>query len=291
MSFRLLPLPEPNYVIVDGAAIATRVLEPTHPAAGDVVLCHGTPWSSQIWGRVARELSSEYRVFLWDMPGYGQSTMDSTVPVDLRSQSIRLAGLLAHWDLHSPHVVAHDIGGAVALGAHLLHGIEYADLFLWDVVVLDPWGSPFFRLVADNAPVFAEFPPTLHAALVKEYIAGAVRHNLSDLDIDTLARPWLDVVGQGAFYRQIAALSTVDTHQITERLSAVRCPVRIGWGSQDPWIPVDQAYNLQAELPGHSSVVEIEGVAHLAPVEKPAAVSAALREWHAETRHGRPEPS
>lgn len=184
-----IPLPDPVPVIVDETTIATRVLEPVGPVAGDVVLCHGTPWSSQVWGHVARDLSRDYRVFLWDMPGYGESEKGSSVAVDLPVQAKRLAVLLDKWGLQRPHMVAHDIGEAVALRAHLLHGAEYADLFLWDVVTLDPWGSPFFRLVADNTDAFAQLPPKLHSALVREYIAGAIRRQLSTQDIDALARP------------------------------------------------------------------------------------------------------
>jgi pimeloyl-ACP methyl ester carboxylesterase len=273
----MLPLEPPVPVVIDGTTIATRVFEPDDAPRGDVVLCHGTPWSSQVWGQVARELSQDYRVFVWDMPGYGESTKGAAV--DLRTQAERLATLMDHWNLESPHMVAHDIGGAVALGAHLLFDVDYADLFLWDIVTLDPWGSPFFQLVRDNADVFAQLPPNLHSALVKEYIAGAVHHRLPTQDVDQLAQPWLDDTGRPAFYRQIAALSPTDTHPIVERLGLTRCPTRIGWGSDDPWIPLRQAYEIQSRLPGHPTVIELDGVAHLAPVENPKAVVAALEEW------------
>ncbi|WP_375141891.1 alpha/beta fold hydrolase [Zhihengliuella sp.] len=127
-------LPEPSRVMIDGTAVATRVLEPTHPAGGELVLCHGTPWSSRIWAGVARELSIDYRVFLWDMPGYGESEKGPKVATDLATQAERLAALVRMWGIERPHVVAHDIGGAVALRAHLLHGVEYAGLSLWDAV-------------------------------------------------------------------------------------------------------------------------------------------------------------
>lgn len=280
------PLPDPVPVIVDGATIATRVLQPVGPALGDIVLCHGTPWSSQVWNSVARNLSRDYRVFLWDMPGYGESDKGPSVPVDLRVQAKRLVALLDGWSVQSPRMVAHDIGGAVSLRAHLLHDVDFADLFLWDVVTLDPWGSPFFRLVANNAEVFAQLPAALHSALVREYIAGAVQHQLPAADIDALALPWLDATGQAAFYRQIAALDVAHTRPVVERLGRTRCPTRIGWGSEDPWIPLQQAYELQSLLPGRPSVVEVEGAAHLAPVEKPSAVSSALREWFADSPHG-----
>lgn len=272
-------LPEPIPVVVDGTSIATRILEPTRPAAGDVVLCHGTPWSSQVWGRVARELSRDYRVLLWDMPSYGDSEKGPTVATDLPTQAERLVSLMQAWDVQRPHVVAHDIGGAVALRAHLLHRLDYTDLFLWDIVTLDPWGSPFFQLVAANAHVFAQLPANLHCAMVKEYIAGAALWNLSDRDVDALASPWLGPVGQAAFYQQIAALNAADTRPVVERLDSTRCPTRIGWGRDDPWIPLSQAYRLQSRIPGGPDVVVLDDVGHLSPYEDPSAVSAALRDW------------
>ena len=39
----------------------------------DLVLAHGWPWSSHSWHRVIPELAKRYRVFWYDMPGYGQS--------------------------------------------------------------------------------------------------------------------------------------------------------------------------------------------------------------------------
>ncbi|ACZ21438.1 predicted hydrolase or acyltransferase of alpha/beta superfamily [Sanguibacter keddieii DSM 10542] len=272
-------LPDPVPVVIDGASIATYVLEPDGPSAGDVVLCHGTPWSSRVWAQVARRLSATHRVHLWDMPGYGRSTMDAGTPVGLPTQSVRLARLLSHWGLDRPHVVAHDVGGAVALGAHLLHGAEYADLFLWDAVTLDPWGSPFFRLVADHPDVFPQLPPALHAALVREYVSGASRHRLDAATTDVLVEPWLDEDGQRAFYRQVAALRPEDTRPVAARLGEVRCEVGVGWGAEDPWVPVEQAGRLRALLPGDVPVVELDDVGHLAPLEAPGAVHHALDAW------------
>ncbi|MGW8813961.1 alpha/beta fold hydrolase [Gordonia terrae] len=271
-------LPPPVYVDVDGARTATYIVEPPQRTDVDVVMCHGTPWSAYVWADVARHIGLGRRVFLWDMPGYGQS-MTSGASIDLATQMSRFAQLQSQWGLTRPHVIAHDIGGAVALGAHLLHEREYASLFLWDVVTLDPWGSPFFRLVADNSDVFAQLPDALHAALVREYIGGAARHRLGDNRIDALVRPWLGKIGQPGFYRQIAALRTEDTRPVADRLAQVRCPTRIGWGADDPWIPVEQAALLQDLLPDRPDVVTLGGVGHLAPLEATAEVIRAIQEW------------
>lgn len=176
-------------VDLDGTRVATWVMEP--PAGiqpvRDIVICHGTPWSSTMWAATAQLLSAENRVHLWDMPGYGAS-IDAAAPAsDLISQRRRLTALLDHWALDTPHIIAHDIGGAVALGAHLLDGVEFASLYLADVVTLEPWGSPFFQLVAEHEAVFSALPPQLHAALVREYIAGAAGPHL---DTAWISKRW-----------------------------------------------------------------------------------------------------
>ena len=40
--------------------------------------------------------------------------------MSIAAQPERLAALLGDWDLDAPQVIAHDIGDAVALRAHLL---------------------------------------------------------------------------------------------------------------------------------------------------------------------------
>ncbi|OZC92947.1 alpha/beta fold hydrolase [Rhodococcus sp. 114MFTsu3.1] len=271
-------LPQPETVVVDGVSIATYVIEPPTEAVGDVVICHGTPWSAAVWAGVAHHLSRDHRVHLWDMPGYGRSgTLDAAV--DLDTQMSRLARLLSLWGVNRPHVIAHDIGGAVALGAHVLHGIDYASLFLWDIVTLDPWGSPFFKLVAEHTEVFGALPAPLHAALVREYIAGAARRPLSSEWLEALTGPWLGEVGQPGFYRQIAALRPDHTQPLVRKLAEVRCRTRIGWGTDDPWIPVEQATRLRQSLPGEPAVITLDGVGHLAPIESSADVCRAVDGW------------
>ncbi|NLU82545.1 alpha/beta hydrolase [Rhodococcus sp. HNM0569] len=280
MHGQTLGLPDPVFVDLDGASVATYVLEPeSGRSRGDVVFCHGTPWSAAVWARIAHATARDHRVFLWDMPGYGASTMSASVPVDLVAQRRRFARLLEMWSLERPWVVAHDIGGAVALGTHLLESAEYAGLYLLDVVMLEPWGSPFFRLVAENEDVFVRIPVALHAALVREYIAGAECGELDPETLDALAAPWCGVDGRAAFYRQIARLTPRHTRPIAAVLGEVRCPTRIGWGADDPWIPVEQASRLRDLLPGAPEVAVFAGAGHLTPLAACGAVARELAQW------------
>lgn len=244
-----------------------------------VVLCHGTPFSSYVWRAVARSLARERPVYVWDMPGYGQSEMAPGQDVSLAAQGRVFTELLAHWDLTDPAseplVVAHDFGGAVSLRAHLLHGARYRALAVVDPVALEPWGSPFFRLVGENAPVFEQLPPALHRALVREYVTSASSPGLHPATLDRLVEPWLGATGQGAFYRQIAQADQRYTDEVQERYGEIGIPTLVCWGTDDSWIPVAKGHELAARIPG-ARLELITGAGHLVQEDAPAELTAAL---------------
>lgn len=217
-------------------------------------------------------MAASHRVLLWDMPGYGVS--GRSADVSLGAQGRVLAGLLDRWGLSGPpHVVAHDYGGAVALRAHLLHGAPYRSLTLVDVVALAPWGSPFFRLVGENADVFAALPGPLHEALVRAYVRGAAHRPLRTADEDALVGPWLGPDGASAFYRQIAQADQRYTDEIEPRYGELDLPVRVVWGTEDTWIPVDRAHRLAAAIPG-AELHLVPGAGHLIQLDAPEALTA-----------------
>jgi pimeloyl-ACP methyl ester carboxylesterase len=248
-----------------------------------LVFCHGTPWSSVLWEPFAHALSGEFTVHLWDMPGYGQSSKREEHAVDLGTQSELFRDLLVHWDLGSPHVVAHDFGGAVSLRARLLHGASYASLARVDVVALRPWGSDYFRLVADHPTVFAAQPPAVHRGAVEAYITGASHRGLTAAQMDTLTAPWLSSEGQAAFYRQIAAADERFTDDIQDRYGELDLPVQVIWGGADSWIPVDRAHRLADMIPGAELDI-IDAAGHLIHLDAPVHLATTLHRWLAKVR-------
>jgi pimeloyl-ACP methyl ester carboxylesterase len=244
----------------------------------EVVFCHGTPWSSELWRPSAEALASHFTVHLWDMPGYGVSSKHAEHRVSLDLQGELLADLLVYWDLGTPHVVAHDYGGAVALRAHLLHHASVASLALVDVVAVAPWGSAFFRLVREHAEVFSALPPAIHEGVLRAYIAGASHGGISPDAMESLISPWVDADGQAAFYRQIAQADQAYTDEIEQLYPQLDLPVLVVWGSEDAWIPVSRAHRLAELVPGARLQV-VEGAGHLIQLDQPAALAAALALW------------
>ncbi|MEZ5775840.1 MAG: alpha/beta fold hydrolase [Hyphomicrobiaceae bacterium] len=169
----------------------------------DLVLVHGTPWSSFCWHRVIPALARRFRVHWYDLPGYGRSQMAADQRISLDVQSVVLGEMLDHWGLACPLVVGHDFGGAITLRAHLLAGRDFERLVLLNAVALAPWAH-LLRTCAHARRGFLGLPAYIHKAVVEAYIRGALAAPLPPGDFDGLVAPWLTEEGQPAFYRQIA---------------------------------------------------------------------------------------
>lgn len=243
------------------------------------MLLHGTPFSSYVWRGLAQALRSRYDIYVWDMPGFGRSEMSAGQDVSIEAQGEVFADLLRHWRLTSPSVIAHDIGGAVALRAHLLHGCHYQKLALVDPVAVAPWGSGFFRLVREHPDVFSQLPAHLHRALVREYIGSASHLGLRPGTLDRLVEPWLGERGQPAFYRQIAQADQRCTDEIEPLYSTLRLRILICWGEKDAWIPSATAEELASRLHGDTEVRLFRGAGHLVQEDAPAELAVALAEF------------
>ncbi|OKI09200.1 alpha/beta hydrolase [Streptomyces sp. CB02923] len=245
--------------------------------APPLVLLHGTPFSSYVWRGVARALSARFRVYVWDMPGYGASEKAAGQDVSLPRQAEVFTELLAHWGLgdREPTVVAHDFGGYVALRAHLVHGARYRRLALVDAVALTGWGSPTYRLLGSHSDVFAQLPAGLHRALVTEYISSGSHPGLHPAVLEQLVEPWCTEEGRPAFYRQIQQNGLDTTADLDGRYGEIAVPTLVCWGAQDTWLPVTWAHGLVSAIPG-ARLRLFEGAGHLVQEDAPAELATAL---------------
>ena len=242
-----------------------------------VVLVHGTPWSSWTWRRVAPGLAERFSVYVFDLLGFGASDKRRGQDVSLAGHGARLAALLEHWQLDRPALVAHDIGGAAALRAHLLHHRSVAALALIDVVALAPWGSPFYRLVRDHRSVFEQLPAAIHEGVLRAYVGTAQPRPLAPDVEDRLIAPWLGPTGQSAFYRQIAAGTQRHTDEIEPLLDKISTPTLVVWGEADPWLPAAVGAELAERIPG-ARLAPLPGAGHLMQEDQPDELTRLLAE-------------
>ena len=84
-----------------------------------------------------------FKIYVYDLLGFGYSERphDHSVDTSVGGQVEVLTGLMDHWKIARSHVVAHDIGGAVAQRLGIFHPRRVNSLTLIDCVSFDSWPS------------------------------------------------------------------------------------------------------------------------------------------------------
>lgn len=268
-----------------------------NPASQPLIFVHGTPWSSIVWTNYAQTFSNYFHVYLFDNPGFGASPLGKPLPgkentiskelaldADLSQQSAVFAALLNHWSQdwqHKPHIIAHDHGGLMTLRAHIIHGYEYASLCLINVVAMGPFGKPLFKLIAENESVFTALTGPVFEGVVEAYIRDASYAGLDTETMEALKSQWVSTdEGRKGFVRQMVQANSRSTEEVEGRYEEVgrSMPVRVIWGRDDAWIPVETADRLKTKLNARELVL-IEGAGHLVMYDQGESLGVELGWW------------
>lgn len=99
---------------------------------------------------------------------------------------------------------------------------------------------------------------------------------LDDEELTGCVMAMAERIGKDAFLRQQSAiLKRVDSRP---HLAAIHCPTLVLCGRQDAITPLEVHQEMADAMP-RASLVVVEDCGHLATLEQPQAVSAALRDW------------
>jgi pimeloyl-ACP methyl ester carboxylesterase len=284
------------------------------PNLKTLVFIHGTPWSSTVFQPLIQSLlspsqsspfSKNYRVLLYDMPGYGASQLPyPTNPINppshrnfkhdqndtsVATQATTLRALLSHLQITNPAVLAHDIGGAIALRAHLILGVEMERMLLLDSNAVLPWGDGFYALAREEPGVFARLPAHVFEGVVRAVVrsASVTAHGLGGGWEEALVRPWVgSAEAQESFVRQIAQAEDGDVAEMFAGggegclYGRVRCGVSVLWGDGDSWIPREKMERLCGLLGERlERFVVVEEAGHLVMLDQPGRVEEEVRRW------------
>lgn len=261
----------PHRFEFEGQALAWGSMGEGEP----LVLIHGTPFSSQVWRKIAPLLAKRWKVYFFDLLGYGLSEKRDAQDVSLAMQNKVFAALLKEWKINKPEVLCHDFGGTTALRAYYLNGVRYSRLTIIDPVAVAPWGSPFVGHVRKYEEAFVGLPAYAHDALLRAYLQGSAYLKLSEESLQVYMASWQGREGQAAFYRQIAQMDQYYTDEIEKLYAPMENPVQILWGEKDEWIPISQGKKL-AKLLTDGMLTSVPESGHLMQEDAPEAIIAAM---------------
>lgn len=243
-----------------------------------IVLLHGIPTWSYLYQAVIPELEEEYRVIVPDLLGYGYSDQRDRFDRSLHVQARLVVRLLEQLELEQVHVAAHDIGGGVGLILALEEPERIDKLVLSNTVAYDSW--PIEEMLMVGHPSWKNKSlQDMQDFLSKGYKdVFAEQDQLTDTFLQGIMAPYLHEEGKLSLVRNAAALNTNETTSITHKLSGIKHPVLMLWGTQDPWQPVETGEMLEKDLP-NSQLVRIDQSAHWVPQEAPKEFAAEIKKF------------
>ncbi len=246
-----------------------------------VVLVHGTPSRSRIWRGVVPRLAERHAVYVYDLPGFGESERYEGQDVSIAAQGRVLAELMEAWGLEDPAVAGHDIGGGIVLRAHLLEGVAFGKISLLDAVVLTPWGTPALGHVREHLGAYRTMPTGVFEAYVAARLKGTTSGPMDEETFEAYLSQWRGPDGQAAYLRKDAALLQRDTADVERLLGDVRAPVMVVWGGEDAWLDPSQAESLAGRILGAEHRL-VPGAGHFVMEDAPGEVAEILAGFFAE---------
>jgi len=239
-----------------------------------LVLVHGFPLDHAMWDAQIEALKGEYRVIVPDLRGFGQSEVtEGTVTMGQFADDV--AGLLDALGVREPVVlVGLSMGGYVAFQFFRRHRGRLRALVLCDsrAVADTPQAAAVRRETAEK--VLGEGPGSLVENMPSKLLAAATLKDRPGV-AESLGR-----VIASTDPRAIAAasLGMAERSDVTAMLPEIDCPTLVVVGSEDAISPPEEMRRIAGAIPG-ARLVEVPDAGHMSPMENPAAVNAALREF------------
>jgi pimeloyl-ACP methyl ester carboxylesterase len=181
------------------------------------------------------------------MVGYGNSEGGDGFDRSIRAQELMLRGLIETLELGVVDLVAHDIGGGVALRYTAHHPDRVEDLILSNVVCYDSWPVEFVSNL--GLPGVASMPPEdLEPKLDFAFADGLVTDDPDPEFVRGMKAPWLQDGGPLNLAR--AAVSTNTNHTTEIAYEHIDSRVLCLWGENDVMQPLKYGEQLAEDLDG-----------------------------------------
>lgn len=233
----------------------------------DLLFFHGAGGLEGAYDDLLGRLADTYRVSAPELPGYGASTGEELLEdmLDFTLHGWDVADALG---LDRPHLAGHSLGGMIAGEMASVVPERPASLAL-----IAPAG-----MWLDEHPlpdIFATLPHELPALLFHDPAAGAaaLTGGVDFSDMDALVAFFIDNAKRLGTAGKM--LFPIPNRRLSKRIYRLRAATLLVWGESDRLIPPVYAERWLELIP-HAELVTIGAAGHMAPLEQPDEVAAAI---------------
>ena len=254
-------------------------LEAGGPGSTTVVFLHGYPVDARLWRRCLGPLSGSLHVIAPDLPGHGRTDGHPGVDHDADYYVEWLASFYEALGLQAPHLVAHDLGGMVALAFAGRHSDRIGRFVLMDTAPYprEPWSMRLALRLFTVAPLRRL---VLTRQIFRLVLQRTTPRNSEVLDrlVNLYLPTWTATALRRCMFGEVCRLPLARLCPSREDLSCITAPTLILWADEDPLFPVSVSQRLQRDLP-QAELVIAAGSSHFVPEEKPDLVEEQVRRF------------
>ena len=245
-----------------------------HPAI-TLVLLHGFPHDRSLWAaqvESASEVFPDIRILVPDLPGFGRSSPAPGAGMDVYADAIER--LLTTAGVERAVIGGLSMGGYIALAFWRRHAARVRALLLMDTKA--PSDTDAAR--EKRHELIATVKQDGIGALVPGMLASQLGETTRRDDPSLVERVEVMLRRAPASGVTAAAQALMERIDSTPTLETITVPTLVLVGEEDTVTPLSDALMMSAAIPG-SRLVTVPGAGHLAPLEQPAVVNAAIAEF------------
>jgi len=236
-----------------------------------VVFVHGNPGPADYWRDLLPRAGELGRAIAPDMPGYGRAGKPKNFSYSVDGYAGYLAALLDQPGITRAHIVAHDFGGAWALAWAARHpgALASATLINSGVGIGYRWHR-YARIW--RTPVLGEVFMATASRPGFRLLLGRENPRLTRDQLDRIydaSRSWATKRAVLKLYRATPAATLAVPAAALRPLDR---PALVIWGTQDPYVPREQAERQRQAFPS-AQVELLEGHGHWVMLEDPGRVA------------------
>ena len=259
-------------VTVDGHDLEVAYRDEGPRDGEPLVFLHGIPTWSFLWRHVAPAFEDDYRVVVPDLLGYGNSDAHDGFDRSIRAQEAMLDELLDDLGLGDVTLVAHDIGGGVAL-RYAAHTDRVERLVASNAVCYDSWPVEFISNL--GLPATAELDDDAFESKLDFAFDEGAYGDADPAFVEGMKAPWLREGGKRAISRAAVATNTNHTTEIP--YDDIDADVLCLWAEDDVMQPIEYGERLADDLAGE--VRRLSGAFHWVVEDVPEAYREQLRSF------------
>lgn len=245
-----------------------------HGAGRPLLLVHGFPLDHSMWQAQIGELARDFRVIAPDLRGFGLSEVTSGT-VTMQQFADDLAGLLDALQITEPVVFCGlSMGGYIGWQFVARHRQRLSALIVADSrAVADNEKAAAGRLETADKVEREGTKVVASAMLPKLFPAREIERGAPFVKATEAVMLAAPPSGVAAALRGMA-----QRPDFTGELAKIDLPTLVICGAEDAIAPPAEMKSIAEAIPG-GRFVEIAGAGHMAPLEKPAEVNAAIRSF------------